>query len=149
MTCWVSRAWPTFKIRSNDGGAVRMVYFECGDDQYLVFMEAKGVRDIPEDFDTGINGALGVPAGMYHFALKLPSIEALDLKKQELERNAVRKCRAWLITVIPVRFTCETQTILQVEFCCMTRPVSRRPIWINSSALKSRRPLRPSRGSNS
>ena len=37
------------------GGVVRMVYFECSEEQFLVFMECKGVENIPSDFDTGIN----------------------------------------------------------------------------------------------
>jgi catechol 2,3-dioxygenase-like lactoylglutathione lyase family enzyme len=103
-----------------NGGVVRMVYFECGDDQYLVFMEAKGVREIPENFDTGINGALGVPAGMYHFALKLASIDALELKKQYLEQRG-----ALVSSVVDHGYSksiyLRDPNDLQIEFCCMTR----------------------------
>ena len=103
------------------GGAVRMVYFACGDDQYLVFMEAKDVRGIPNDFDTGINGALGVPSGMYHFALKLPSAEALDSRKKDLERRG-----ATVSDVVDHGYSksiyLRDPNNLEVEFCCMTRP---------------------------
>ena len=75
------------------GGGVRMVYFECGPAQYLVFMEANGVGNIPEDFDTSINGALGVPAGLYHFALSVPTIAALYETKSALESRGLADLR--------------------------------------------------------
>jgi catechol 2,3-dioxygenase-like lactoylglutathione lyase family enzyme len=128
----------------SDGGVVRMVYFECGDDQYLVFMEARGVREIPEDFDTGINGALGVPAGLYHFALKLSSIEALDLKKQELEQRG-----AEVSSVVDHGYSrsiyLRDPNNLQVEFCCMTRPFQASDLGQQQSveiASPARRPHR-------
>jgi catechol 2,3-dioxygenase-like lactoylglutathione lyase family enzyme len=103
-----------------DGGVVRMVYFQCGDEQFLVFMEARGVANIADDFDTGINGALGLPAGLYHLAFKLPTVADLERKKQDLEgRN---------LTVSEVVDHGYARSIylrdpndLQLEFCCMTR----------------------------
>ena len=53
--------------RVKSGGTIRLVYFDVGDEQFIVFMEPKNVPGIPADYDTGNNGALGVPRGMYHF----------------------------------------------------------------------------------
>lgn len=66
------------------GGKVRQVYFDIGADTYFVFMEAKGVPGIPEDFPTGINEALGTPAGMFHFSFKLEEREELLAQRKAL-----------------------------------------------------------------
>jgi hypothetical protein len=47
-------------------------------------MEADGVRDVPEEYDTGINRGLGVPASFYHFAFEAGSEAALADKREEL-----------------------------------------------------------------
>lgn len=66
----------TFEIGA--GGFVRQVSIGVGHGQYIVFMQAKGVPSISEDYDTSINKALGVPAGMYHFALHVSTLERLE-----------------------------------------------------------------------
>jgi len=66
------------------GGRVRQVYFDIGADTYFVFMEAKGVPEIPENFPTGINEALGTPAGMFHFSFKLETREELLARQHAL-----------------------------------------------------------------
>jgi catechol 2,3-dioxygenase-like lactoylglutathione lyase family enzyme len=103
------------------GGVVRMVYFECGDEQFLVFMECKGVEGIPADFDTGINGALRVPAGLYHFALKVKSVEALEEKKAALSGRGLEVSNTVDHGYARSIFLRDPNN-LQVEFCCMTRP---------------------------
>src|SRR5262245_21440984 len=75
--------------RIKSGGTLRMVYFDVGDGQFMVFMEPKHVPDIPEDYDTGINGALGVPRGMYHFAFEVPSLADLESRRRSLERQEI------------------------------------------------------------
>ena len=105
----------------NAGGVVRLVYFECGENQFLVFMECKGVDGIPENFDTGINGQLGVPAGLYHFALKVKSVEALEEKKAELTRLGIEVSKTVDHGYAQSIFLRDPND-LQVEFCCMTRP---------------------------
>lgn len=70
--------------RIREGGALRQVFFDVGNDQYIVFMEAKAVKGIPDNYDTGINGALGTPAGMYHFALNVPTYEQLEHLREKL-----------------------------------------------------------------
>jgi catechol 2,3-dioxygenase-like lactoylglutathione lyase family enzyme len=103
------------------GGVVRMVYFECSEEQFLVFMECKGVEGIPPDFDTGINGALGVPSGLYHFAFKVKSVEALEEKKTELARRGIEISKTVDHGYAQSIFLRDPND-LQLEFTCMTRP---------------------------
>ena len=103
------------------GGVVRMVYFDCGEEQFLVFMECRDVEGIPADFDTGINGALGVPAGLYHFAFKVESIEALEEKRGDLSGLGLEVSKTVDHGYAQSIFLRDPNN-LQVEFCCMTRP---------------------------
>ncbi|MGE4410234.1 VOC family protein [Sphingobium sp. B2] len=66
------------KTGIREGGVLRQVYFDLGEGQFIVFMEAKGVAGIPESYDTGINGALGTPGGMYHFAFRVDTLAQLE-----------------------------------------------------------------------
>lgn len=66
------------------GGAIRMTYFDCGLGSYVVFMQSRGVPEIPDAFETGINEALGVPPGMYHFAFAEASPEGLERRREAL-----------------------------------------------------------------
>src|SRR5689334_11878033 len=77
------------RTRVTDGGTVRLTYFDAGGEQFIVFMESRGVEGIPEDFDTGINRTLGVPLGLYHFAFKAGSEEDLNARREMLERAGV------------------------------------------------------------
>ena len=102
------------------GGVVRLVYFECGEEQFLVFMECKGVDGIAEDFDTSINGPIGVPAGLYHFAMKLKSIAALEEKRRELAGRGLDVSEIIDHGYARSIFLRDPNN-LQIEFCCMTR----------------------------
>jgi catechol 2,3-dioxygenase-like lactoylglutathione lyase family enzyme len=108
------------KNHVRDGGVVRMVYFECGEDEFLVFQECKGVDGIPADFDTGINNALGVPTGLYHFAFKVNSVEALEAKKTELAALGLEVSKTVDHGYAQSIFVRDPND-LEVEFCCMTR----------------------------
>jgi catechol-2,3-dioxygenase len=109
-------------IKNNvaDGGVVRLVYFECGEDQFLVFMECKGVDGIAEDFDTSLNGPIGVPAGLYHVALKLTSSAALEEKRVQLARRGLEVSElvdhGYALSIF-----LRDPNNLQIEFCAMTR----------------------------
>lgn len=102
------------------GGVVRMVYFECGEGEFLVFQECKGVDGIPADFDTSINTALGVPTGMYHFAFKVNSVEALEAKKAAFASLGLEVSSTVDHGYAQSIFVRDPND-LQVEFCCMTR----------------------------
>lgn len=76
-------------IEIDSGGVVRQVCFDVGADQYMVFMEAKGVNSISENYDTSINRALGVPAGMYHYALRIVSQDELAAKARTIANHGI------------------------------------------------------------
>jgi catechol 2,3-dioxygenase-like lactoylglutathione lyase family enzyme len=103
------------------GGTLREVYFEVGDGQFIVFMEPKGIPDIPAEYDTGINGALGVPRGMYHFAFKASSLTALEELRQHLQREGVEVSALIDLGHAHSIFFFDPNGI-QLEYCCQTRP---------------------------
>jgi catechol 2,3-dioxygenase-like lactoylglutathione lyase family enzyme len=73
-----------------EGGRIRHVFFDVGGGELIAFMEPRGVRGIPAEYDTGINGGLGVPDAFYHFAFDVDSLEALHAKRAELLAKGVR-----------------------------------------------------------
>ena len=76
-------------IEIGKGGVIRQVSIDVGEGQYIVFMEANGVDSIREDYDTSINRALGVPAGMYHFALRIDTLENLIIKADAIANHGI------------------------------------------------------------
>ncbi len=72
-----------------EGGSMRMVYFDIGCDQFVVFMAPTAIAGIPKDFDTGINAGLGVPRGIYHLALRAESDDVLHRRQQALRAHGV------------------------------------------------------------
>jgi catechol 2,3-dioxygenase-like lactoylglutathione lyase family enzyme len=76
-------------VHVNEGGTLRQLSFDVGGGQYVVFMECKGVRGISADYDTGINRALGVPAGMYHYAFREASLDALEARRARLVERGI------------------------------------------------------------
>jgi catechol 2,3-dioxygenase-like lactoylglutathione lyase family enzyme len=107
--------------RVTSGGMLRMVYFDVGDGQFIVFMEPKNVPGIPADFDTGINGALGVPRGMYHFSFKSPSLDDLEARRKSLEDQGVDVSAIIDLGYAKAIFFFDPNGI-QLEFCCQIRP---------------------------
>lgn len=109
-------------IKNNvaDGGIVRLVYFECGEEQFLVFMECKNVAGIAEDFDTSLNGPIGVPSGLYHLALKVPSVAALEEKRRHLAASGLDVSEPVDHGYARSIFLRDPND-LQIEFCAMTR----------------------------
>lgn len=77
------------RIEVGDAGVIRQVSFDVGEGQYFVFMEAKGVDGISDSYDTSINHALGVPPGMYHYALKVASLDNLMTKAEAIARHGI------------------------------------------------------------
>ncbi|MBV08672.1 VOC family protein [Rubinisphaera sp.] len=106
--------------RAAGGGVVRMVYFDLGDGEFLVFMEAKGVPTIPENFDTGINRGLGLPDGMYHLALAVDSVDELARLGDRLRKKGVEvsdEVDHGYARSIYLR----DPNGIQLEYCIMTR----------------------------
>lgn len=77
------------RVELGKGGVIRQVSIGIGDGQYFVFMEAKGVPSISEDYDTSINKALGVPGGMYHYALRVSSMQELESKAKSIAEQGI------------------------------------------------------------
>jgi catechol 2,3-dioxygenase-like lactoylglutathione lyase family enzyme len=42
-------------IKVKEGGQIRHIFFDTGRDQFIAFMEARGVPGIPAEYDAGIN----------------------------------------------------------------------------------------------
>jgi len=103
------------------GGTLRMVYFDVGDGQFMVFMEPKSVPGIPADYDTGINSALGVPRGMYHFAFKVASLDDLESRRRSLESQGIDVSATIDLRYAKAIFFFDPNGI-QLEFCCQIRP---------------------------
>ena len=77
-------------IKVKEGGEIRHVFFDTGQKQLLAFMCPKGVPGAPTEFDGGINGQMGVPEGVYHFAFEAGSAEELADKRKELIGKGVK-----------------------------------------------------------
>lgn len=107
--------------RVSQGGTLREVYFDVGAGQYMVFMEPKNVPRIPAKYDTGINAALGVPAGMYHFAFRVPSLEDLEAKRQLLQSSDIEVSSIIDLEAAKSIFFNDPNRI-QLEFSFPTRP---------------------------
>jgi catechol 2,3-dioxygenase-like lactoylglutathione lyase family enzyme len=67
-----------------EGGTVEHIFFDCGGDCALAFMEWQAVPGVADDYDSGINHGLGVPTGTFHFAFRCHSLEALEARRNEL-----------------------------------------------------------------
>jgi catechol 2,3-dioxygenase-like lactoylglutathione lyase family enzyme len=73
-----------------EGGRVDHLFFDCGGDCALAFMQWVDVPGVPAIFDTGINHGLGVPCGTFHFALRCADEKKLAVRHEQLIRQGVR-----------------------------------------------------------
>lgn len=103
-----------------EGGQLRQVYFDTGLDEYLVFMEPKEIDSIPSSYPTGINAALGTPAGMYHIAFKIETLEALDKYRSKLIDAGIEVSECIDLGHAKSIFFADPND-LQIECCCHTR----------------------------
>lgn len=103
-----------------EGGTLRQVYFDVGQGQFIVFMEARNVAGIPGDYDTGINGALGVPLGMYHFALRVASLKELESRRLWIESQGIEVSPVIDLGAAKSVFLSDPNEI-QLELCCHLR----------------------------
>lgn len=67
-----------------EGGTVEHIFFDCGGQCALAFMQWQAVPGVPSNFDCSINRGLGVPSGTFHVAFRSPSLAALGDRRQEL-----------------------------------------------------------------
>jgi catechol 2,3-dioxygenase-like lactoylglutathione lyase family enzyme len=103
------------------GGTLRQVYFDLGGGQFIVFMEPRQIPGISPDYCTGINAALGVPLGMYHFALNVPSLESLQAYRTQLTARGIEVSAIIDLGHAQAIFL-QDPNGLELEFCCQTRP---------------------------
>jgi catechol 2,3-dioxygenase-like lactoylglutathione lyase family enzyme len=54
-----------------EGGRVEHIFFDCGGDCALAFMQWIAVPGVADTYDTGINRGLGVPRGTFLFCFSL------------------------------------------------------------------------------
>ncbi len=121
------------KTKIKEGGMLRQVYFEVGDSQFIVFMEPKDISGFPAKYDTGINGALGLPSGMYHFALKVSSLDELEIRRKKLESYSVEVSQIIDLEYAKSIFFADPNNI-QLEFCCDLRPFNETDLHKTSEA---------------
>jgi catechol 2,3-dioxygenase-like lactoylglutathione lyase family enzyme len=110
-------------IKVKEGGQIRHVFFDTGGGQLLAFMEPRDIPGVATEYDAGINGGLGVPEGVYHFAFEAGDPQALDAKRAELIAKGVK--------VTPVVDHDWARSIyfkdpngLLLEYCCYTRQLT-------------------------
>jgi catechol 2,3-dioxygenase-like lactoylglutathione lyase family enzyme len=110
-------------IKVKEGGQIRHVFFDTGGGQLLAFMEPHDIPGVATEYDAGINGALGVPEGVYHFAFEAGTPDGLEAKRAELIAKGVK--------VTPVVDHDWARSIyfkdpngLLLEYCCYTRQLN-------------------------
>lgn len=103
-----------------EGGTLRQVYFDVGQGQFIVFMEARNVAGIPGDYDTGINAALGVPLGMYHYAFRVASLDELESRRRWIESRGVEVSPIIDLGSAKSVFLSDPNN-MQLELCCHLR----------------------------
>jgi catechol 2,3-dioxygenase-like lactoylglutathione lyase family enzyme len=107
-------------LKVKEGGEIRHIFFDTGHDQLIAFMEARGVPDVPAEYDAGINRGLGVPSVFYHFAFEAGSEAGLDEKRSELLAEGIEVSEVvdhdWAKSIY-----FKDPNGIQLEFCCFTR----------------------------
>ena len=84
-----------FYLRENPeaNAHIRQAFFDLGNGQSLEFAQSHGMPGFGEDFDPGINEAmgtvLGFGVGAIHFAFDAASKEEVEDRKKALEANGV------------------------------------------------------------
>jgi catechol 2,3-dioxygenase-like lactoylglutathione lyase family enzyme len=108
------------EITIKEGGKIRHIFFDTGRDQLIAFMEARGVKGVPAEYDTSINRGLGVPSAFYHFAFEAGSLAGLEEKRKELLAKGVEVTdivdHNWAKSIY-----FKDPNGLQLEFCCLVR----------------------------
>jgi hypothetical protein len=99
-------------------------------------MEPHDIPGVATAYDAGINGALGVPEGVYHFAFEAGTPDELEAKRAELIAKGVR--------VTPVVDHDWARSIyfkdpngLLLEYCCY--PAAQRGRRAHAAALRDER----------
>jgi len=120
-------------MRVKEGGTLRQAFFDVGGDQYIVFMEPRGIPGIGDEYDTGINAALGTPGGMYHFALKSTSLDDLAARREALASRGIDVSDIIDLGFAKSIFFADPNGI-QFEFSCQIRPFDESDLGQESAA---------------
>jgi catechol 2,3-dioxygenase-like lactoylglutathione lyase family enzyme len=107
-------------ITVKEGGKIRHIFFDTGQDQLIAFMEAREVPGVPAEYDAGINRGLGVPSAFYHFAFEAGTEAGLAQKREELIAKGVKVSdivdHNWAKSIY-----FKDPNGMQLEYCCLTR----------------------------
>ena len=110
-------------LKVKEGGQIRHVFFDTGQGRLMAFMEARGVPDIPAEYDAGINRGLGVPDAFYHFAFEAGSLDELEAKRAELIGKGVRVTpvvdHEWMKSIY-----FKDPNNVMLEYACYTRSLT-------------------------
>ncbi len=109
-------------IDVKEGGRIRHVSFDTGEDQLLAYMEPRGLPRVIDGFDASLNRPLGMPQGFYHFAFEAGSPEVLAARRAELIDKGVRVTpvidHGWAESIY-----FEDPNGLLLEYACATRDI--------------------------
>ncbi len=109
-------------IKIKEGGHIRHMFVDVGQDQMIAFMEPNNVDEIPANYDAGINDGLGVPGPFYHFAFEAGSLNALEAKRIELIDKGLTVTdvvdHEWAKSIY-----LKDPNGISLEFCFLTRDV--------------------------
>jgi catechol 2,3-dioxygenase-like lactoylglutathione lyase family enzyme len=109
-------------ISVEEGGQVRHMFFDTGRDQLLAFMEAKGIDGIPNNYDTSINGACGLPSSFFHFAFEGGSAEAMKAIHRNLTAKGVQVSDIIDHGASHSMYFKDPVNGLSLEYCAWVRP---------------------------
>jgi len=127
-------------ITIEEGGYLRHLFFNVGRDQFVAFIEPRGVPGIPASYDAGINRGLGLPAGFYHFAFEAGSPAALAQKRDELRTKGVEVTdivnHQWAQSIY-----FKDPNGLSLEYCCVVRNPANDHSAMNGAFTLSREAL--------
>ncbi len=101
-------------------GTLRHLFFRCGDDQLVAFMEARGLEGLSSPGD--VAQAAGVPDPMLHLAFQADSLDDLEARRDELNATGVKTSPVvdfgWCKS-----FYFKDPHGLMLEYNCLTEPL--------------------------
>jgi catechol 2,3-dioxygenase-like lactoylglutathione lyase family enzyme len=110
------------RIRVAEGGNLRHVFFEVGEEQSIGFLEPQGVPGMTSDYDTDINQGLGLPPGVYHYAFRVSTLDELEARRVQLEASGVTVSRTVDMGGAKSIYF-QDPNGLQLEFQCSMEPL--------------------------
>ncbi|HSM55606.1 MAG TPA: VOC family protein [Candidatus Sulfomarinibacteraceae bacterium] len=110
--------------RVSEGGHFRHIYLDVGQGQLLSFLEPRDIPGFPEDIETDINSALGVPPVCNHLAFEAGSPEKLQAIREELQAKGIPVTEVvdhdWCHSI----YFDDPVNGLKLEYACYTRSLT-------------------------